>query len=68
MKDHDKEQEATQETSMPTPEQTEEASTAETYFFPNDGGVTAFSCRADSLKEAQERNQEHLETLKKENS
>jgi hypothetical protein len=46
---------------LPAPE------TAETYFFPNQGGVTSFSCRADSREEAEERNKEHLEHLQKEN-
>ena len=45
---------------------TPDEDTAEQYFFPNDGGLTSFSCRADSREEAETRNQEHLEQLKNE--
>jgi hypothetical protein len=66
--DHDKDQEQAQPQGTKQPyEERPAPSEAETYFFPNDGGVTSFSCRADSREEAEQRNQEHLEHLEKEN-
>lgn len=37
------------------------------YFFPNDGGVSAFSCQAKSLEEAEQLNHEHIKHLKEDN-
>ena len=69
----DQPQEQPQEETPHTPESllrdmqnVSDEDTAEQYFFPNDGGITSFSCRADSREEAEARNQEHLEQLKKE--